>query len=54
MVFFSELIRSLPVLGAAHQTFFGILLIVIIIFVPNGIVGDFPRLLKTIGIGRKS
>ncbi|HMK43148.1 MAG TPA: branched-chain amino acid ABC transporter permease [Dissulfurispiraceae bacterium] len=54
MVFFSELIRSLPELGAAHQTFFGILLIVIIIFVPNGIVGDFPKLLKLIGIGRKS
>jgi len=54
MVFFSELIRSIPALGAAHQTFFGILLIVIIIFVPNGIVGDFPKLLRMIGIGRKS
>jgi branched-chain amino acid transport system permease protein len=54
MVFFSELIRSLPTLGAAHQTLFGILLIVIIIFLPNGIVGDFPRLLRILGIRRKS
>jgi branched-chain amino acid transport system permease protein len=44
MVFLAELIRSIPGLGAAHQTLFGILLIVIIIFLPNGIVGDFPRL----------
>lgn len=44
MVFLAELIRSMPGLGAAHQTLFGILLIVIIIFLPNGIVGDFPKL----------
>jgi branched-chain amino acid transport system permease protein len=54
MVFFSELIRSLPTLGAAHQTLFGILLIVIIIFLPNGIVGDFPKLLRIFGIRRIS
>ena len=46
MVFLAELIRSNPSLGAAHQTLFGILLIFIIIFVPNGIAGDFPRLLQ--------
>jgi branched-chain amino acid transport system permease protein len=44
MVFLAEAIRSIPTLGTAHQTFFGILLIVIIIFLPNGIVGDFPKL----------
>ena len=51
MVFLAEMIRSLPYLGTAHQTFFGILLIVIIIFLPNGIVGDFPKLKKLAGIG---
>jgi branched-chain amino acid transport system permease protein len=44
MVFLAELIRTIPKLGAAHHTFFGILLIVIIIFLPNGIVGDLPKL----------
>ncbi len=44
MVFLAEIIRSNPGLGAAHQTLFGVLLIIIIIFVPNGIVGDFPKL----------
>ncbi len=44
MVLLAELIRSIPLLGTAHQTFFGILLIVIIIFLPNGIVGDFGKL----------
>jgi branched-chain amino acid transport system permease protein len=51
MVLLAEMIRSLPYLGTAHQTFFGILLIVIIIFLPNGIVGDFPKLKKLAGIG---
>ncbi len=51
MVLLAEMIRSLPYLGTAHQTFFGILLIVIIIFLPNGIVGDFPKLKKFAGIG---
>ena len=46
MVLLAELIRSIPKLGAAHHTLFGILLIVIIIFVPNGIVGDLPKLRK--------
>lgn len=44
MVLLAEFIRSIPGLGAAHQTLFGILLIVIIIFLPNGIVGDFKKL----------
>ncbi len=47
MVLLAELIRSLPRIGTAHQSLFGILLILIIIFLPNGIVGDFPKL-KTI------
>jgi len=46
MVFLAELIRTIPKLGAAHHTFFGILLIVIIIFLPNGVVGDWPKLKK--------
>lgn len=44
MVLLAELIRSIPALGVAYQTFFGILLIVIIIFLPNGITGDLPKL----------
>ena len=44
MVFLAELIRSIPGLGVAHQTLFGILLIIIIIFLPNGIVGDFNKI----------
>jgi len=46
MVFLAEIIRTIPKLGAAHHTFFGILLIVIIIYLPNGIVGDLPKLKK--------
>ena len=46
MVFLAEMIRSIPKLGTAHHTFFGILLIVIIIFLPNGIVGDFGKIKK--------
>jgi branched-chain amino acid transport system permease protein len=44
MVLLAELIRSIPALGVAYQTLFGILLIVIIIFLPNGITGDLPKL----------
>jgi branched-chain amino acid transport system permease protein len=51
MVFLAELIRSNPSLGVAHQTLFGILLIIIIIFLPNGIVGDFPKLRKLFRLG---
>jgi len=46
MVFLAEVIRSLPHIGAAHQTIFGIILIFIIMFLPNGIVGDFRKLIK--------
>jgi branched-chain amino acid transport system permease protein len=52
MVFLAELIRTIPKLGAAHHTFFGILLIVIIIFLPNGIVGDLPKLKRLLRIGK--
>lgn len=52
MVFLAELIRTIPKLGAAHHTFFGILLIVIIIFLPNGVVGDWPKLKKFLRGGR--
>lgn len=52
MVFLAELIRTIPKLGAAHHTFFGILLIVIIIYLPNGIVGDLPKLKRLFGIRR--
>jgi branched-chain amino acid transport system permease protein len=51
MVFLAEIIRSNPGLGAAHQTLFGILLIFIIIFLPNGIVGDFPKLRRLFRLG---
>ncbi len=50
MVILAEVIRSMPRLGTAHQTFFGILLIVIIIFLPNGIVGDFGKLKRLVGL----
>jgi branched-chain amino acid transport system permease protein len=49
MVLLAEMIRSIPKLGTAHHTFFGILLIVIIIFLPNGIVGDFAKIRKLFG-----
>ena len=51
MVFLAELIRSNPSLGVAHQTLFGILLIIIIIFLPNGIVGDFAKLKRLFRLG---
>jgi branched-chain amino acid transport system permease protein len=49
MVLLAEVIRSIPKLGTAHHTLFGILLIVIIIFLPNGIVGDFAKIGKLFG-----
>ncbi|HET6515792.1 MAG TPA: branched-chain amino acid ABC transporter permease [Thermodesulfovibrionales bacterium] len=52
MVLLAELIRSIPGLGVAYQTFFGILLIIIIIFLPNGIVGDYRKLKGLVGMGR--
>jgi len=54
MVFLAEMIRSIPKLGAAHHTFFGILLIVIIIYLPNGIVGDLPKLKRLFGVRRSA
>ena len=54
MVMLAEVIRSIPKLGAAHHTLFGVLLIVIIIYVPNGIVGDMPKLKKIFGAGGRS
>jgi len=54
MVMLAEVIRTIPKLGAAHHTLFGILLIVIIIYVPNGIVGDLPKLKKVFGTGGRS
>ncbi|MGD0280749.1 MAG: branched-chain amino acid ABC transporter permease [Dissulfurispiraceae bacterium] len=52
MILMSEVIRSIPMLGSAHQTFFGMLLIIIIIFLPNGIAGDFKKLKRLIRTGR--
>ncbi len=52
MVLLAEMIRSIPRLGVAHQTMFGILLILIIIFLPNGIVGDFSKIRKFFRFGR--
>jgi branched-chain amino acid transport system permease protein len=52
MVLLAELIRSLPGLGAANQTLFGILLIVIIIFLPNGIVGDRRKIARLFGAAK--
>jgi branched-chain amino acid transport system permease protein len=52
MVLLAEAIRSIPKLGTAHHTLFGILLIVIIIFLPNGIVGDFAKIKRLFGAGR--
>lgn len=54
MVLLAEWIRSIPGLGAANQIFFGILLIVMIIFLPNGIVGDYQKLKRLVGLGRAS
>lgn len=54
MILLAEMIRSVPGLGSAHHTFFGVLLIFIIIFLPNGIVGDFKKIKKLAGAGRPS
>jgi branched-chain amino acid transport system permease protein len=54
MVLLAEVIRSIPGLGTAHQTLFGVLLIVVIIFLPNGIVGDFGKLKRLVSAGKVS
>lgn len=53
MVLLAEAIRSIPTLGVAHQTLFGILLIIIIIYLPNGLVGDLPAVLRRLMSGRQ-
>ena len=52
MVLLAEVIRSIPLLGVAYQTLFGVLLIVIIIFLPNGITGDLPKLKRLFRLRR--
>ncbi len=52
MVLLQEIVRSIPGLGAMHQAIFGLLLIFIIIFLPNGIVGDFGKIRKFFGLRR--
>ncbi len=55
MILLAEVVRSsFKELEAAHQALFGIILIVIIIFLPNGIVGDFAKIKKILHIGRRS
>lgn len=54
MILLAEIVRSLPKLGAAHHTLFGVLLIVIIIFLPNGITGDFGKLKRLFSFGKGS
>lgn len=49
MVLLQEMVRSIPGLGAMHQAIFGALLIFIIIFLPNGIVGDFRKIRRFFG-----
>jgi branched-chain amino acid transport system permease protein len=52
MVFLAEIIRSLPHVGAAHMTIFGVILILIIMFLPNGIVGDYRKIPGLFGVKR--
>jgi len=54
MILLAELIRTIPRIGAAHHTVFGVLLIVVIIFLPNGVVGDSAKLRRLLRIGRSS
>jgi branched-chain amino acid transport system permease protein len=54
MILLAELIRAIPQIGVAHHTLFGILLIVVIIFLPNGIVGDAAKLRRLLRPGRSS
>jgi branched-chain amino acid transport system permease protein len=46
-------VRSIPKLGAAHMSVFGVLLILIIIFLPNGLVGDFGKI-RRLFTGRRA
>jgi branched-chain amino acid transport system permease protein len=51
MVLLAEGVRALPRLGAAHMSVFGALLIAIIIFLPNGLVGDFGKIRRLFARG---
>jgi branched-chain amino acid transport system permease protein len=53
MVLLAEWVRSIPKLGAAHMSVFGVLLILIIIFLPNGLVGDFGKI-RRLFTGKKA
>ncbi len=46
MVVVGEMFRA--IVGTGHLAFFGILLILIISFMPNGVVGDFPRISRSV------
>jgi branched-chain amino acid transport system permease protein len=52
MILLAELIRTIPKIGTAHHTLFGVLLIAVIIFLPNGIVGDAAKLRRLLRPGR--
>jgi branched-chain amino acid transport system permease protein len=54
MILLAELIRTIPKIGAAHHTVFGVLLIAVIIFLPNGVVGDAAKLRRLLRFGRPS
>ncbi len=51
MVVLAEYIRTLPRIGTAYQTLFGILLIVIIMYLPNGLMGDKGKHKRLFGKG---
>ena len=52
MILLAEVIRTIPKIGVAHHTLFGVLLIVVIIYLPNGIVGDAAKLRRLLRPGR--
>jgi branched-chain amino acid transport system permease protein len=54
MILLAEIIRTIPKVGTAHHTLFGVLLIVVIIFLPNGVVGDAAKLRRLLRLGRSS
>jgi len=54
MILLAEVIRTIPKVGTAHHTLFGVLLIVVIIFLPNGVVGDSAKLRRLLRPGRSS
>ncbi len=52
MILLAEVIRTIPKIGTAHHTLFGVLLIVVIIFLPNGIVGDAAKIRRLLRPGK--